>query len=226
MNSSQHPIEIIYDHADFLIVNKPINVPMHHAELGIITLLERQLQYAKLFLVHRLDTPTSGCLVVAKNKASASLLSQLFQERSVTKFYLALLDNKPRKKQGTIRGDMINRRGGQMALLRTTENPAITQFHTFSIAPKLRVALVKPITGKTHQIRVALKSIGSAIIGDIRYKGSNADRLYLHAWGIQFSYNNELIRCHALPKSGHLFVGDEFNTWLNSAPIPEQLKWP
>ena len=217
---------MLLEHRDFIIVNKPIGIHMHDAEIGITQLLSRQLQITTLYLVHRLDTPTSGCLVLATNKSSAAYLSSLFENRQIEKFYLALIDNKPKKKQGTIIGDMINRRSGQRALLRSKDNPAITQFLTYSLEPSLRMALVKPVTGKTHQIRVALKSLGAPIIGDDRYGGTPADRLYLHAWHIRFKYHDEDIVCYAKPEKGDFFNLRSTEDWLDTTPPPEKLNWP
>jgi len=220
------PLPIILEHEDFLIVNKPVGIPMHDNELGVVNLVHRQTGIANLHLVHRLDTPTSGCLILATNKKSAATLSRMFSYHQVDKYYIALLDSKPKKKQGSVIGDMINRRSGQRALTQSKENPAITQFMSHAIAPGLRLALVKPITGKTHQIRVAMKSLSSPIIGDDRYGGSLSDRLYLHAWHLRFQYADELISCYAKPQSGDFFASEPFDNWLDTAPAPETLNWP
>lgn len=62
---------------------------------------------------------------------------------------------------------------------------------------------MQPKTGKTHQLRVAMKSLGSPILGDKLYSGSQADRVYLHAYQLDFEYENEKISVQALPTSGH-----------------------
>lgn len=199
---------------------------MHHAEQGIAQRLKAQTSNNQLHLVHRLDTATSGCLLLAKHKQAAAELGVLFQARQISKYYIALLDKKPKRKQGSIVGDMKNRRGGQWALLHSRENPAVTQFFTESVKPGLRLALVRPITGKTHQIRVAMKSLGASIIGDQRYTGSTADRLYLHAWHLSFTYHGQQITCQALPEHGQLFAQTEVEDWFDNAPSPDTLSWP
>lgn len=219
-------LRVLLEHPDFIIIDKPPGVAMHDPEHGIISLCKSQLGVSGLHVVHRLDTPTSGCLILATHSDAAASLCQLFISHSVNKYYLALVDAKPRKKQGTISGDMTNRRSGNHVLLRTNENPAITQFKTYSVEPNVRVALVKPITGKTHQIRVAMKSISAPIIGDQRYGGSQADRLYLHAWHLHFYYRAERIFCTSKPREGELFQGASFNAWLESQTSPSQLNWP
>ncbi len=76
-------------------------------------------------------------------------------------------------------------------LTNSTISPAITQFFSFSMGQGLRLFIVRPSTGKTHQIRVALKSLGSGIIGDPLYSSTQADRGYLHAYSLGFSYQGE-----------------------------------
>jgi tRNA pseudouridine32 synthase/23S rRNA pseudouridine746 synthase len=121
-------IQVLLEHKDFIIVNKPIGVPMHDPDIGITHQVREQLGDKHFYLVHRLDTPTSGCLILATNKEAAAQLNSLFECRQISKYYLALIDAKPKKKQGTISGDMINRRSGQRALLRTKENPVFKFF--------------------------------------------------------------------------------------------------
>ena len=111
-------------------------------------------------------------------------------------------------------------------LLRTMNNPAITQFFSYNIANKQRLYLLKPHSGKTHQLRVALSSIGSPIIGDQLYGGIQADRGYLHAYALQFSYLSTKYEFIAEPKQGKLFLQDNLSLKLNEITPPWQLKWP
>lgn len=219
-------IDIVADHPDFVVVNKPSGVAMHDSEAGIIPLLRKQLKVSELFLCHRLDTGTSGCLLVARNPAAAARMCDLFAQRQMQKYYLALLDNKPKKKQGTVSGDMKNRRNGQRILLKTQQNPAITQFFTQSLVPGIRLTIVKPHSGKTHQIRVAMKSLGAPILGDSLYSGSESDRLYLHAWGLCFDYQGQSIRCFCRPMQGEHFLSSQMTGWLEAPADPGSLPWP
>ncbi|WP_420935376.1 pseudouridine synthase [Alteromonas sp. A081] len=195
-------------------------------ELGIVELLKRQLNVPQLFLCHRLDTGTSGCLCLTDNEQLAAEIGLLFETRQVSKYYLALSDKKPQKKQGLIIGDMKNRRGGQHILLKTTDNPAVTQFFSQSAKQGIRGFLLKPHSGKTHQIRVALKSIGAPILGDSLYGGSSADRLYLHAYMLSLPLQSGTVSVTA-----PLLEGDEFNDetvkqWLLTVANPDNFAWP
>lgn len=208
---------------------------------GIVTLLKKQLNLSQLHLCHRLDTGTSGCLCLAKNERTAAEIGELFKTRAVGKYYVALSESKPKKKQGAIIGDMKNRRGGQRILLKTTEKPAITQFFSQSAKPGVRGFIVKPYTGKTHQIRVALKSIGAPINGDALYGGNNAERLNLHAWRLMLPLKTGLISVSAnietriafFEKNDFAFkqyedgfADPQIQEWFSQLQPPETLPWP
>lgn len=191
-------LSLVFRHPDFYVLNKPAGAPMHAnaVELGIVTQLAEQLQET-LYPVHRLDTPTSGALLIARSSLAAAALSGLFAQRVIKKTYLAIAAGKPRKKQGLIRGDMDKVRRGNWRLLHTQVNPAVTRFFSFSLKPGYRYYVLHPETGKTHQLRVALKSIGTPICGDTRYGGEVAAHLHLHAWKLEFSYAGDTFQIEA-----------------------------
>ena len=191
------PISIEFEHSDWLVINKPPGIGMHsdNDQPGLMVQLEQQLMQP-LWPVHRLDLVTSGLLLVARNHSAAAALSSLFEQHQIQKWYLAQSAHKPSKKQGLIKGDMQKARNGSWKLARTAHNPAITRFisqgHIHPDSP--RHFLLAPQTGKTHQLRVALKSLGAPIDGDDRYGGKVSDRTYLHAFALQFDYQEEQYR--------------------------------
>lgn len=156
-------------------------------EKSVVHQLSAQLN-EPLWPVHRLDTPTSGALMVARSAAAAAALGHLFEHQQITKYYLAIAAGKPKKKQGTIRGDMQKIRRGNWRLLHQYDNPAVTHFISYSLIPGYRYYVLNPVTGRTHQLRVALKSLGTPICGDDRYGGEPMEHLHLHAWRLQFVY--------------------------------------
>lgn len=160
----------------------------------------------KLWPVHRLDKATSGLVIFAKSAKAAADFTPMFSQQEVTKHYIALALGKPKKKQGWVKGDMEKGRNGSWLLARTQTNPAITQFTSCAIEVEKKEAkrlyLIKPKTGKTHQIRVALKSIGCPILGDTRYKGEKSDRCYLHALALSFNWQGEVCNFKAEPEQG------------------------
>lgn len=237
-------IPILFENAELIVVNKPVGVAMHDAGNdagveqettegikagkvdGIVTVLKKQLAVKELHLCHRLDTGTSGCLCLAKNATMAAEIGELFSSRRVSKYYLALSDNKPKKKQGTIIGDMKNRRGGQRILLKTQESPAITQFFSSAAKPGTRGFLVKPHSGKTHQIRVALKSVGAPILGDTLYGGAASDRLYLHAWHLRLPLSKGELAVSAPFDTGEITNQEDVQAWIKELNVPETYPWP
>lgn len=222
-------LEVLFEHQDFFIVYKPQGIGFHDDEnqVGFFNLCQQFLG-ENLFPVHRLDKITSGLLVLAKNKDAAIWFQQAFEQKRIHKFYLALSASKPNKKQGSIIGDMVKARSSQWRLTKSKQNPAVSRFTSWGfvdVTTALRLFLIKPETGKTHQIRVALKSVGSAIFGDELYSGEKADRGYLHAFAIEFDYQGEIIRCQAMPKSGKSFIEhiDEITDKLQDW---QSIKWP
>lgn len=212
---------IVHNHPDWIIVNKPSGISMqqeqgqpHEASLlqhavATIQAVESNTnnsKMVKLWPVHRLDKATSGLVIFAKSARAAADFTPLFSQQEVKKHYIAIALGKPKKKQGWVKGDMEKGRNGSWLLTRTHTNPAITQFVSCAIdiekKEAKRLYLIKPQTGKTHQIRVALKSIGCPILGDIRYKGAKSDRCYLHATALSFKWQGKDFSFTALPQQG------------------------
>lgn len=221
-------IDVLFDHPDFVVVNKPSNIAVQNEshQSGILPILCQQLKVEKLWLVHRLDKITSGILILAKNAQAAAVFGQLFEQKEIEKYYLAISAKKPKKKQGAIKGGMKKVRDGKWMLDSSNIAVAISQFFSFSISPGLRLFLIKPLTGKTHQIRVALKSIGSPILGDDLYKGENADRTYLHAYCIRFSYQQQPFCIICPPNKGEMFLSDNTKQQVANLTTPWTLAWP
>mmetsp|Transcript_25687 Transcript_25687/g.55794 ORF Transcript_25687/g.55794 Transcript_25687/m.55794 type:complete len:342 (-) Transcript_25687:94-1119(-) len=238
--------QVLHECEDTLIIDKPIGIPFHENEesQGIVQVVRRMqadgmLDYqGPLHPVHRLDRVTSGILVFAKSSNAAGSLIEEFRTRRVTKYYTALSGRKPNKKMGRVVGDMERSRRASWKLLRTSNRPAITRFATFPIATpvdtadddkrgtdtkattpsdlQLRMFLLKPETGRTHQLRVAMKSLGAPVLGDPTY--SNAEeakrhcRSYLHASAIRFCLGGNITQVVQPPTYGELFTCDEFQT--------------
>ncbi|MBV8680361.1 MAG: RNA pseudouridine synthase, partial [Aquitalea sp.] len=138
-----------------------------------------------------------------------------------------LSDRKPQKKQGLIKGDMEKGRGGAWRLLSTQQHPAMTQFFSFSVQPGLRLFLLRPRSGKTHQLRVAMKSQSAPILGDALYGGSPADRGYLHAYGLRFTLDDEAFCFLCPPDQGEHFLSPAVQDCLQrEAAQPWALPWP
>lgn len=222
-------IEIIDEQKDFIVVNKPAGVGFHDETgvEGFFNQVKSLLKIECLYPVHRLDKITSGLIIFAKSKLAAAQFQKLFENREIDKYYLAISNNKPKKKQGLIKGDMTKSRRGMWKLLRTQNNPAISQFFSYSVKEGTRLYIIKPFTGKTHQIRVALNSIGAPILGDILYNQSSCvDRGYLHAYAIKFKFGGGNYSYVCTPQSGNEFISEGTQALIETLHYPWDLPWP
>lgn len=184
-------IHTLFEDQHLLAIHKPENIPFHSDDesIGIVRLVRDQHGSESLFPIHRLDRMTSGLMVFAKTTEANEALSRLLESKQCEKYYLAIASAKPRKKQGAVKGDMVKSRRGSFKLLRESSQPAVTRFFARSFSAdgtRLWAFLLKPETGKTHQLRVALKSLGSPILGDKRYSGDPSSRGHLHAYCMRF----------------------------------------
>lgn len=231
------PFELVAEHDDFIIINKLCPLSFHDEGQignGLFSQVKQQLNFELLYPVHRLDKVTTGLLIFAKNQQAATNFQEQFSQHLVEKYYLAISDQKPKKKQGLIIGDMEKSRRGMWKLLRTTKNPAVTQFFSKSLGHGLRAFILKPHSGKTHQIRVALNSLGSPILGDPLYhndqqtleNGQEDNRCYLHAYQLNFNYQGQDFQFRTAPSTGEHFVTNAFTFWLAEIANPKLLNWP
>ncbi|WP_341501229.1 TIGR01621 family pseudouridine synthase [Gallaecimonas sp. GXIMD4217] len=178
--------ELLFSHPRFHVIHKTAPMSFHSEDgPGLFEAIKAELA-EPLWPVHRLDRVTTGLLLVARDAEACAELCALFAEHRVDKCYLALSDRKPGKKQGWVKGDMAKGRRGAWKLLRSTTNPAVTRFDSQSLGPGLRLYRLWPQTGRTHQLRVAMKSLGAPILGDDLYGGSAHDRVCLHAHALRF----------------------------------------
>lgn len=215
-------MEIIHKNQDFMLVNKPTGVEFHGAA-GCLEIL-RQAEPRSLG-VHRLDKETSGLMLVALNKRAQSDLSLLFEQKIIQKYYIALSDKKPTKKMGKIQGDLLKGRGGNYYLSPEQTNPSVTYFfHKRDEHTGLRCFVLKPRTGKTHQLRVVMKSLSSAILGDKRYNDHPNDRMYLHAYRLVFNYQGEEYDFEHYPDTGELFLGNSVKETFEKMFESEEMK--
>lgn len=216
-------VALLAESDDFLVLNKPAGLSMHPVRKGQKNTLTEWLstRYPQIIgvgevaerpgMMHRLDKDTSGIVLIAKNQKAFMALKRLFQERKIQKEYLALvygtlespsgIINKPlgRVKGSIRRGVPEGKRefGGEL-------REAETEYVLHTRYPQYDLLSVKPKTGRTHQIRVHLASLGHPIVGDklYRFKEHRRDPLLppfqlLHAENLRFSLFGKKYRFEA-----------------------------
>jgi 23S rRNA pseudouridine1911/1915/1917 synthase len=193
-------VPILFEDEHLVVVNKPAGMTVHPgAGVQSGTLVNALLhQISNLSgiggalrpgVVHRLDKETSGCLVVAKHDRAHLRLSNQFAGREVQKFYLALCAGRFTKSAGEIIKPIgrhpVHRQ--KMAIV-DRGRPAHTRFEVIQETSRWTLVLCQIYTGRTHQIRVHLHSIGHPVLGDKVYgkTGSEYGRQMLHAWRLGF----------------------------------------
>ncbi len=137
-------------------------------------------------LVHRLDRDTSGLMIISKNLNSAKLFGTMFKSKEIDKSYLALCEGKPRLKESNVKLDIKNKLNKL--------NSTITYYKLLYNYNGISLILFKPITGKTHQLRIVAKNLGSPIIGDIKYNTQSKfkkETLKLNAHTLKFFYSGK-----------------------------------
>jgi 23S rRNA pseudouridine1911/1915/1917 synthase len=195
------PLKILYEDADVVVVDKPagmvvhagaghsrgtlVNALLHH--FGSLSAVNGDLRPG---IVHRLDKETSGVLVVARTDQAHQALAAQFQKREVEKIYLALVHGKMKQPQGRITTPITRDpvRRTRMTSKLASGRAALTEYRVLEEIDKLSYLEVRIGTGRTHQIRVHLSSIGHPVFGDRLYGApvSKSVRFFLHAQRLRF----------------------------------------
>lgn len=191
--------EIIYADSDILIVSKPaelLSVPGRRPEHQDCLISRVQQSYPEALIVHRLDMSTSGVMILARNSATHRELSRQFEQRLVQKSYLAVASGRVQPLTGRIdlplSRDWPNR--PKQRVDHAAGKAAQTYFRvlTYDSASDTTRIELKPITGRTHQLRVHMLALGHPILGDDLYADEatlkKADRLLLHAYSLEITH--------------------------------------
>ena len=188
-------ITLHYIDDDLLLAEKPsglLSVPGRSAENQDCVVARLQRDYPDALTVHRLDQVTSGLLLHARGKPMQAALSMQFEQRRVGKGYEALVEGLVAGEAGEIALPLIcdwPNRPKQMVDFERGK-PALTRWQVLGRDPaarQTRVAL-QPLTGRSHQLRLHLASIGHPIVGDVMYGAQPAPRVCLHACHLQFTH--------------------------------------
>lgn len=223
------PLEIIYEDADILIINKPVNLLAHPSRTEksgtLMNAIAYHLLHSKTFtskdavrpiLLHRLDRDTSGAIAIAKNERANRIIFKAWEKKRVTKRYLALVHGVVEKDSGEINAP-IGRNPHTFPRWCVLENgnPSQTKFIVKERFAQHTLLELEPLTGRTHQLRIHCAHINHPIIGEKIYKGYGE---LIHQSEIKAPH--QLLHAHLLAFR-HPTTGEEMTF---NAPLPQTMR--
>jgi len=191
---SQKRYDIVYEDEHIFIINKPsgiLVVPTPKGETNTLTdflnqELDRRGVLANAYPCHRIDRETSGLIIYAKGKSIQEAMMEQFKRHLVKKTYIAFVHGAVRKNSDTLQGNVYNKKKRKTELM-------ITKFRVIERRKDFTIVEVKPVTGRTNQIRIHFKGLGHPLVGEsvyafrkdfkLRFK-----RVALHAKALEFSH--------------------------------------
>ncbi len=210
------PFQVIYEDNHLLVVNKDPGILVQGDRTGDVTLLDVLKEYVKekynkpgevfLGLVHRLDRPVSGLVVFARTSKALERMNEIFRKRLVQKTYWAVVRRKPPENAGKLVHWLVKNEQKNVVTAHEHEVPGSQRAElTYRVLGKINehyLLEVSPLTGRSHQIRVQLASMGCPIRGDIKYGYDRAvpdKKIFLHARRLYFVHpvKKEPLLCRA-----------------------------
>jgi len=192
-------LDILYIDDDLLLINKPsglLSVPGRGDDKQDCLINRVKTEYSDALIVHRLDMDTSGLMVIARNKICHRMLGDLFQQRQVKKKYIAVVEGIIKSDKGEINLPLItdwpNRPRQKVDMVNGKPSSTHYQVIEKDIENNQSTVELRPVTGRSHQLRVHMQSLGHPILGDRLYADKSAKkkslRLFLHSSFIEFTH--------------------------------------
>lgn len=198
------PAELIYENNDLIVANKPAGIPVEGPDADTLFGRVCKVLYEAGHwdarnpprLCHRLDTGTSGLVLLAKTPQAEEFITEAIRKRSIRKRYLCVTFGRPEPAKASLHDYLLkDAESGTVRVLKSSRPGAkeiITDYETLAVSGRLALLRVELVTGRTHQIRAHLASIGCPILGDSKYGNNAANRELklkyqaLCAWEIAF----------------------------------------
>jgi 23S rRNA pseudouridine1911/1915/1917 synthase len=219
-------LDVLFEDNHCLVVNKPAGVLVQSDHTGDRSLADYskswlQQRHAKpgavfLGVVHRLDRPVSGIVLLARTSKALSRLAAAFRQRRVTKVYRAILELPPEMLNGRLEHYLLKDPASNTSRIVAADTGgarrAVLHYRVLQRVAAGALVEIVPETGRSHQIRVQMASVGGAIVGDLRYGSNTAlgEKIALHATRLQFPHptRQEIIDIHCpLPQSWGTLLG-------------------
>lgn len=205
-------LDIVYEDENILVVNKPAGLIVHSdVNEEFNTLINHIMAYLYAngsynpdaensfapALCNRIDRNTQGLVIAAKNAASLKEMNEIIKNREVEKRYLAAVHGVPKQKEGTIRSFLNKDAANNMVTVKNTKNSvqdkeAVTKYAVIKVNKAMNLSLleIELVTGRTHQIRAQMASVGHPLLGDGKYAENKADR--------KIGYNHQALCSYSL----------------------------
>lgn len=223
--------ETIFENADFIVINKPA---------GLLSIPDRtqsaeslkdilQKKYEQIFTIHRLDKETSGLIVFAKNETTHKFLSTAFEERTVEKIYIGLVQGTMVNEDGIIDAAMMEHPGKNGTMIAHKKGkPALTHYKVLEALGPYTLVQFQIHTGRTHQIRVHMQHIGHAIACDVLY--GNAQPVFISSFKRKYKLSKSeeeekpILQRLGLHAHQLKFKDANGNEYAFEAPLPKDMR--
>lgn len=208
-------LDIIFEDRHFIAINKPARVPVASEDQGDLTLLDvvrawnsaRQTEGKKGYCVpiHFLDRPVSGVILFGLSSKGAARLNEQFRNRSLAKTYIAITEHIPREPKAKLEHWLAKNRDANVTKVSHPKDPDAKRselsYRVLATSQGRALVEVKPVTGRSHQIRAQMAAIGCPLVGDIKYGAASAweGRVALHAAKLEIKHpvGGELLQLKA-----------------------------